>query len=696
MSFKSDSVINTAANIVAITLLVGGVLLALPFTEGFLFTSKLFLFFAATIVMGFCFVFYSLQRKSIELVLSPFTVPLFLFGLAVTASTFFTNNYPVEGILSFGGIYISVVLFTLFSSALLTKSFASKFISFAGITGALLTVFTAAQLVGFGPAQILNRLFALGLPENTGFNLTGASLFALQFLAIVALGMIAESVIHKHISKMTAILFPIILVGIVIHLWAVMPGKPGQVVIPSWAASWSVALDTIRSPRAALIGAGPASYSNIYNRFKPIWVNGTTNWTFSFSQANNMPLTLLTTMGFLGLVTWLLIAYQALRVSRSSESSTRALNYMLLGTIVLQLLLPTNIVIIIFQMLILLAIIASQHGHLPILRFQALTMSMDNQSAPFHIPTQKVSFPIYFAAGVLGVLLIAGSYFFVQAVSASAAFMQAADAGRKNDIVKLYEKQQKAVQINPYLDLYRRQYAVTNILIATSLANKTDISEAEKTQVAQLLQQAVREARSATLLDPLDNENTAILAQIYQNMIGAADQADQFAVQAYLQAIENDPTNPALRIALGGLLLNQKQYQQAAGVFRQTVDIKPDYPNTYYNLAFALKELGAYADAKTSYQTLLQLIPADSEDYKKVAAELEEVEKKIAEEEAKAPKKGTTQTDAATPNTTQPGTSLLDQNLEQESKVINNPSDADLKTAPKTDLGQQLQPTPTP
>jgi tetratricopeptide (TPR) repeat protein len=372
---------------------------------------------------------------------------------------------------------------------------------------------------------------------------------------------------------------------------------------------------------------------------------------------------------------------------------------MLLASIALQLILPTNIVILIVQAVLIVAIIAGQHGNLPILRFQALTMSMENQANNFHIPTQKVSFPIYFTAGLLSILLLVSSYFVGRAYAASALFFQAGQAGRDNDVVKLYEKQQMAVQTNPYLDIYRRQYAITNMVIASSLASKTDITEAEKTQVAELLQQAVREARSASLLDPLDVENAAVLAQIYQNMIGAADQADQFAVQAYLQAIQNDPTNPALRISLGGMMLNQKQFEQAAGIFRQTVDIKPDYPNTYYNLAFALKQIGSYEDARLSYQTLLKLVDPASEDYTKVTAELEEVEKMIAEEEAKKPK--TTSDSKSTPaaaSTTKTTPSIIDQNLvEDPSEVISNPSDASLTTTPgKTNLGTQIESTPAP
>lgn len=699
MFSKNSSLLTTISHILVYASLVMGVLLVLPITDGFLFTTKLFMMFAITILLGFAFVVYSVQRKTIELVLSPFTVPLILFGLAVMASTFFTNNYPIEALFNLGGVYIAMVLFVLFASTLTNKGLVEKILPVAGITGAALTVLSVAQSLGFGPAHMFNQIMKLNIQTDLGFNLTGAPLFALQFLLVVAVGMIVQAIVKKHISRSTAILFPILLCGIAIFGWSLLPGKPGSFPLPSWAASWSVALDTIRSPRAALIGGGPASYVNLYSRFKPVWVNSTPEWSLAFSQASNFPLTLLTTTGFLGLITWLLLGYQSLRVARKTTGTTKAVAYMLLATFILQLLMPTNIVILIFQAVLFVAVIAGQYGHLPILRFQALTMSMDNQASSFHTPTQKVSFPIYFTAAILTIGLVLSSYMVGRAYAASNLFFRASLDAQNQDVVGLYEKQQRVVQLNPYLDLYRRQYAVTNLVIASSLSKKTDITDAEKEQVGQLLQQGVREARSATLLDPLDTENIAVLAQIYQNMIGIADQADQFAVQTYLQAIQSEPTNPALRVSLGQLLVGQKQLQQAASVFSQAVDIKPDYPNSYYNLAVTLHELGAVKESQAAYQALLKLLPADSEEAAQVAKELEVVDKKVAElvakEEAEAKKNGTAtgQTDQSksTP-------SLLDQNLnEGANDVINNPSDADLKNPPETtDLGQELQATPTP
>lgn len=716
MTEQNTTLLQKIGTILVLATLVASVLLVLPFTEGFVFQTKLYLFIFVTLALGVVFSINALQRKTIEIVYSPFSVPLLLFSIAILASTFFTSDYPVESLLGIGGIFLATSFFVMFATTVATRDVAHKLLLTAGVTGAVLSVLTAAQLAGYGPANILNQMFGIGLPTTLQFSLAGASFFALQFLVVVAVGMVADSVIKKHIAKTTAILFPILLIGIAVHIWSILPGKPAQMVSPSWISSWSVALDTIRSPRAALIGAGPASYTNLYLRFKPAWVNSTPEWSVPFDQGSNFPLTLLTTTGFLGLLTWIFLVIQIFRTSKKATGTNKAISYMLLATIVLQLLFPANVVMLIFQAVLLVALIIGMKDQLPVLSFQALTIHSQQPGEMLRAP-RKVSFPVYLTVAVIGLGILLSGYVYLRSYQASLAFFSSSKAAQANDAVGVYESQQRAVSLNPYLDTYRRQYAITNILIASSLANKTDATEADKAQVAELLQQAVREARSATLLDPLDVENWAVLAQIYQNMVGAAEQADQFAVQSYVQAVENDPTNPNLRVQLGGIFLAQKQFQQAASLFKQSVDLKPDFANGYYNLAFTLKELGAFEDADAAYKALLQLIPADSEDYAKVKAEMDEIAPKVAEQKAarEAQEKQQAEAQAAgqggqtqggqaqTGQQTQGGSSeespsLLDQNIQQGSgaDLVNEPADGDLDVTPPTPTATPAAESTTP
>jgi tetratricopeptide (TPR) repeat protein len=687
----SSTALRTAANVILLATIASAILLVLPMTDNFLFQSKYYSFIFLTLLLGIVYVLHSIRRGAVEIVLSPFAGTLAVFGGAVLASTFFTSNYPVESLLGFGGVYLAMILFVLFSGSAVDTAGAKKIVPALAISASVLTLMAVIQMIGYGPANVINQITGLSLPTNISFSLSSSPFIALQIIAIALVAIVTDVISKKNISKFAAITLPILVIGLGIHIWAVLPGKPAALVLPSWEASWSVALDTIRTPRAALIGMGPDSYVNMYTRFKPVWVNGTPNWALSFTQGSNVPLTLLATTGFIGLISWLVVVYVSYKTMRTgSTPEGRAFATTLFASFIMQFFIPANIVILALQAVLIVGVILSERNKYGVLKFQALAMSIEKKIAEA-IPaiSRQTAMPVYLTAGALMIAILVLTYMTGQTYAASMAAFSASKALAENDAVKVYEQQQKAVALNPYLDTYRRQYAATNLLIATSLANKADATDADKEQVAQLLQQAVREAQSATLLDQYDVQNWAILAQIYQNMIGAVEEADQFSVQAYVQAIQNDPTNPSLRVSVGGIFLGQKQYQNALSLFNQAIEIKPDFQNAYYNAAFTLKALEAYPQAKQAYEKLLQLMDPASEDYATVTKELEEVNK-IVEEQAEATKSGQLSNDASN--------SLLQQNLQDSNDTINAPvnDDVDLSGSETTPLGGEVASTPAP
>lgn len=663
----------------------------LPVTDYFFTQSKHLMFVVVGLVITFIYALYSIRKGTLSVILTPILVPISLFGLAVMASTFFTNPYFVENLLGYGGLFLIGVLLVIFGGALAGKFFSQKLLTSLSIGSGLLAITALAQQLGYGPANMINQATGLGLPTNMIFSLAGSTLIATQLIGITLMGQIFETITKKQVSKITAITFPILLIGLALHIWSILPGKPAEQIFPNWAASWSVALDTIRTPRAALIGAGTDSYANMYSKFKPVWMNNTPSWAVVFNQANNTPLTLLTTAGFVGLITWLVLAVIILKQYRKVQTSEgKVFVVMLIGTLILQLIFPPNFLIWIMQVMLLVGYTAAEKKQYPVLKFQAFAMSISRPSAQFPtgVESRTPSLPVYLtgAALLMGTLVL--SYFAGRAYAASVVSFEAKRALSENDAVKSYELQQIAVRYNPYYDVFRREYALTNMMVATAIANNAEeLAPAEQEQVSGLLQQAVREAQAATVIDQDDVQNWAALAQIYQGMVGAVEGADQWTVQAYVNAINSDPTNPALRVSLGGIFIGQEQLQQAANIFDQAVQIKPDYPNSYYNLAYTLNQLGAFQQSAAAYQTLLTLLEPETEDYKTVMAEYEAVKVK-ADEQAAA--QGTP--DAQDTQVTDDNP-ILDQNLKGSGQNTLNPAvDQDVDLDGTTPLGSELQP----
>ncbi len=688
--FMKSSPLSNISFAVLIAFLSALILLIVPITDNFLMISKNYILFFGALFALVLFVLNSMRKQAFEVTLTPYTIPLLLFGLAIAASTFFTNAYPVEGLLGMGGVHLSFVLIALFgSSVLAAKKVPSLLVGFGSIVTALV-FFSALELTGFGPATLINQVFNLNLPSSLLFNLSGSSLVGLQLVLIALVGMIAHFVLTKTLAKPFAIMMPILLIGLALFGWSLLPGRPASPILPSFAASWSVMLDTMHNPRAALIGVGPGSYGNAYLQHKPLWMNGTEAWAAPFVQGANMPLTLLTSMGFLGFLAWSFLAFRIISRVRLSSPDAAPLAWMLGLSIIFQLILPPNAVLIGVQAILLAGFISLEKGRHSVLRIRALDAEVLHKAG---VENPRSSLPSSaIIAGSLALILVGGLFYLTGRAYAAHYFMgQAERAAGENNAELVYNHQMTAVNLNPYMDYFRRNWASTNIIIAAALSNKTDATEAEAEQSSQLVQQAIREARSAVLLDPNDTQNSIVLAQIYSNLIGSVEEADQWAVQEYLRAISLNPSDPELIIALGGLFTAQENHQQAATLYQQAVQVKGDHPNALYNLASALKQLEQPIQAREVLQALLTVLPQETDDYVTVMQEIEELDEVIAA----LPPAETSQLDgqagqanqviqtgsdgqaAPTQQTGQQAPSLIEQDLQQPSS-INTPSNTPL------------------
>ncbi|OGJ16285.1 MAG: hypothetical protein A2632_00070 [Candidatus Pacebacteria bacterium RIFCSPHIGHO2_01_FULL_46_16] len=680
MQNRSDIVTNISllVFVVALAVLVLGLF---PFTDNFIVQSKTYFLFIFAGLVGLLFALKSMSKQAISLLWSPLSLPVLLFGGSMLASSLLTNSYPQESLLGMGGVFIAGSVITLLGGVLLPKNAGSVISKSLAVIGVLLTVSSALQLLGYGPSKLIEPLLGLALPHTIAFNLTGSSLIALQVLLVAVVGLIATILQTRFISKFSAVVLPILLIGIALHGWSLLPGKPATLILPSLKASWSVALDAIREPRSALIGVGPAAYANAYLKFKPLWVNATPTWNIQFSQAADAPLYLLTIGGFVGLASWLFLLVRMVSASKQGHHDTRPFIITALACGLLQLFLPSNVIITGLQFILLAAYLASEVDRLTLFKLKAPSLSLMSENAQMTQASKAVA-PIYLVALAFAIGFGTLLFFVGKGYAAELALHRGTLAAQKNDGIAVYTNHQQAVTINPYLDSLRRQYALTNMLIAAALSNKTDATEKEKAQVGELLQQAVREARSATALDPTDAQNWAVLSQIYQNMIGVADQAQEFTVQSYVTTIENDPTNPALRISLGGIFLSQEQFAQAATLFQQAAEIKPDYANAHYNLAVALMKLNQFVQARASYQQVLALVDPASEDYTLITKELESVEKIITEQTAAA---SASASQAKTP-------SITDQTVSRAGQDPLQPADNDVQFSPEANLESSAAP----
>jgi tetratricopeptide (TPR) repeat protein len=200
-----------------------------------------------------------------------------------------------------------------------------------------------------------------------------------------------------------------------------------------------------------------------------------------------------------------------------------------------------------------------------------------------------------------------------------------------------YNLETQAISEYPYRSDYYRLFSQINLALAANLVTAQQgraPSQEVQNNIIALLQQSINSARQAVTLSPLTSIDWQNLGQIYRNLIGVGQNAEQFAVASYNQAITLNPSNPGLRIELGGVYYQLKQWDLAQNQFTIAAQLKNDYANAYYNLGHVLEEKGDLQNALTQYQTVAQLVANDKPNLDKINSEIKALQEKIGTEQA--------------------------------------------------------------
>lgn len=224
---------------------------------------------------------------------------------------------------------------------------------------------------------------------------------------------------------------------------------------------------------------------------------------------------------------------------------------------------------------------------------------------------------------ILALVISAGFYLAARLSLAAYYHHQATQQAQANQMTQSYELQQKSLKLNPLSASYQRQYALTNLSLATALTNKTELTPEEEKKLPQLVKQTVRAATRATKLQAKNPTNWQVLGQVYANLLDVIPQADQFAVEAYLKAIKLDQENPKLKLQLSKIFYQNRQFPQAQKLLTQITETHPDSAEAHYYLANTYHQQGQLEAAIASYQTLLTLLEPKTEAFKTAQTELE-------------------------------------------------------------------------
>lgn len=688
----SNTILDKVSNAIPTALAFLVPIFFLSTTTEFFSFNKLTLIAISTLLLVVLWAVKILTGKKVDFTKSAVDLPLFGLTLIMALSTVFSLNKSISIFGNQGrwlGLFSWLIMMVYYylSTPLLTTKKAIKNTIYAFTAGA--TAGTVVALLSYYNIYIVATnygklptftlagsitngvlLAALGLTASLGliaYEKNQLIKYALMFVSVINFYYIAiigslvgwavaitgligllvfvdseklsqEKVKYMTLAGTTLALLALIIVPTTKGI-LVKADYPRELKLPlreSWLISSSIVQEY------PILATGPSTFALNFTRYRPVSLNATDTWSVTFDKPYNEIFNILGTLGLVGFVAAIYLAtkmYKLISVSRiirDEDGLNSILSILSLGVLV-SFLFTHATIISTFMMFFFLGLLVASYKRsdhafkiTETVSFGATNVSSISGLGEASVVTTEyiryiIAVPIFLAVayvGFLGYRVYAGEYYMRKSIVAAQA----------NDGTNTYEFQRKAINANPNNDMYHAAYAQTNLALANSLASKGEsLTEGEKETIQGLISQAIQSARVSTeVVNPLNAANWETRALIYRSINGVAENAGDWALQAYNTAIQLDPTNPRLRLDLGGVYYAAEDYLSAANQFRQATALKPDYANAYYNFAQALIKLEDYKNAMAALEATKSLVPQDSEDYKLLDEEIKTLAKNPA------------------------------------------------------------------
>lgn len=590
-------------------------LVILPIFPSPFLTGKIALLVLGVLVALLARVARMYMDKSLKVSAGAFDLVAILLAAAYVFSTITVTPNKMEAVLLPGTatlMLFSCILYLLINQFDYKDKQKTKFVL---ILPAVVISFVA--LLSF--SGVLNGISSFpNYVRSTSFNLAGGSLAALIYL--LAMLPLAASLAFKErdafIKVLSAIAAAIIIMGVIASGYDVYTSGKSTPLMPSLKTSWFVAIDSLKE--SPLAGVGPGNYLSAYNRYRPISDNATEFWQSRFTSARNFYLTVITETGLIGIAALVFLALTLYALLKRDSKTDKPLS--------LEMLINDN-----FLSLVVLVVLLAIFPSFPtttVLLFALLSLSIKSHKINLGLDSSVSRMPLIVLALPILAFVVYSGYQSVRLLAAEAKYKTTLDAITKNDGKAAYEGLISSINQNPLVDRYHIAYAQVNLLLANNVASKENLTDQDRQTVSNLIQQSIREGKSAVSLNPGRAGNWEVLASIYKNISALAKDADKFALQTYSQAIALDPGNINYRISLGSLQYAAKNYDSAIDTFKLAVLAKPDHANARYNLSIAYRDNNQLDLAIAQMEQVVTLVERDSEDYKVAMKELEDMKAK--------------------------------------------------------------------
>jgi tetratricopeptide (TPR) repeat protein len=573
-------------------------------------------------------------------------------------------------ILSFLALYVLIVnnfrglkgIFGLVFAFLISSTIA-LIIGLIQIWGGFIFPWDFTKIVSFNTVGTIN---ALGLFAATILTLVTALLFVIKrieiriFLLVLALlnliilisinfwilwlvlgvgmvlilvfGLMRVVALEENISWIALPMALLAIALIFMFFRPVLPLRPNLPIEVSltYKGGWEVIKKALQE--RPILGTGPETFAINYSKYKPETLNQTLFWNIRFTNPPAEIYSIASDLGILGLIAFLAILVLFIikagkRLIKTTVEGDNILKRFLeiglfsawLGLMVAWFLYPQNLVLM-FVFWLLFSFYLAETG--------ILKEKVYNLRHPVRtLLIASISFVIIVIL-VVGLLYVEGTRFI-----AEAKYKRGLDIIQtKGDLDTGIARLLSSTVINPYEDRTYQALAQLFILKINQDANRTDLEQQERLNSIQASAiNAINSATQATRLSPQDVSNWLIRGQVYGQVMGFINGADEWAENSYQEAVKLEPANPFIYtewgniyLAKADLLSKQTQTDQtikaqinedldkALEKYNQAIALKSDYAQAHFQSALVFDRQGKLAEAISKMELDKQLLPDDS------------------------------------------------------------------------------------
>ena len=236
---------------------------------------------------------------------------------------------------------------------------------------------------------------------------------------------------------------------------------------------------------------------------------------------------------------------------------------------------------------------------------------------------------VVFSAIFLVTIIIGVTLFLFQGQNylAENHYKKAINFSQQGEIDQAIDSVQRAISLNPSVDIYWRDLAQLYLVQANLIAQNRELAaEQKEILVRQAITDGVRSVIRSTEHFPFSASNWNVAGYFYRNLIGVGE-AGEKAIESYAKAAELEPASPFPYGEMGKVYIlmaqdlkekqmedKRKEYLSLAMTnLDKAVDLKLDYFLAHYLKAIVYDQQGRIEEAIAKLEEIKSIFPQDTE-----------------------------------------------------------------------------------